>query len=90
MEDIIEIELPELSLDDMVAHECYFCDGVMMPCYVSGVYTYKDQKYRVSGMRVWKCFKCNMEAFTGKEVDRVTHSIYEYAMYEKARELNAD
>lgn len=83
MKDIIEIELPELSLDDMAAHECYFCDGVMMPCYVSGVYTYKDRKYSVSGMRVWKCYKCDMEAYTGAEVDRVVQT-----MYEKAREIN--
>lgn len=81
--DVIEIKLPELSLDDMVGHECYACDGVMTPCFVSGVYKYKGRDYRVHGMRVWKCYKCNEEVYTGAEADRVVHAIYE-----KAEELN--
>lgn len=51
--------------------------------YVSGVYKYKGRGYRVSGMRVWKCYKCNEEVYTGAEADRVVHAIYE-----KAEELD--
>lgn len=79
MNDIIEIGLPELSLDNMESHECYTCDGIMTPCVVSGMYPYKGRKYRVSGMRVWKCDKCGEEAYTGAEADRVVHAIYRKA-----------
>ena len=81
--DVIEIKLPELSLDDMVSHECYACDGVMTPLYVSGAYKYKGRDYRVSSMRVWKCYKCHEAVCTGAEADRIVHAIYE-----KAEELD--
>lgn len=36
-------------------------------------------------MRVWKCYKCSEEAYTGEEADRVV-----YAIYKKAEELGYD
>ena len=81
--DVIEIKLPELSLDDMVSHECFACTGVMVPLYVSRVYKYKGRDYKVRGVRVWSCYKCNEEVYTGAEAYRVTHAIYE-----KAEELD--